>query len=378
MPSKIFYFSFLNSLTGPLERIKSHQMGGYGTLVPCTIMETSRVSRIIELLIALQSGQDYKVGELAALLGVSRRTVFRDLQDLQKAGIPAHYESKVGHYTIDPKFFFPPPDLTIQEALGLLLLVHKTRGLVRFPFVDSSLQASLKIENHLSQKIKFFCNRVLEKISVKTAPMPNIRVSDKIFLQLIEAVLKKRVISVDYYLPEQQKSIVFDLSPYHLFYNDHMWYVLGKSDSHRQVCTFKLNRIRKLTVLDRCFVEDEKFDLKEQLARAWSMVPEGKLYYVKLKFLPEVAHNVAETQWHSTQMVTFNDDGSAVVEFRVDGLSEITWWILSYGDRVQVLAPAVLREKIIEMAQNIIRQSEQLTLNSNKPTFEETPSPYDP
>ncbi len=341
-------------------------------------MKTSRVSRIIQILTALQSGQPYTVCDLAAHMGVSRRTVFRDLQDLQKAGVPAHYDSKVSHYTIDPTFFFPPPDLTIQEALGLLLLVHKTRGLVRLPFMDSSLRAALKIENHLSQKIKLFCNRVLERISVKTPPIPNIRVSDKIFLQLIEAILKKRVVNVDYYLPKQCKNIAFDLSPYHLFYNDHTWYVLGKPDSNDQVCTFKLNRIRKLTILDRCFVEDEKFDLKEQLARAWSMVPEGKLYHVKLRFSPEVAHDVAETQWHSTQTVTFNDDGSAIVEFLVDGLSEITWWILSYGDKVQVLAPAVLRQKIVGLAQNIIKQSEQLTLDRNKFPFEETPSSYDP
>jgi predicted DNA-binding transcriptional regulator YafY len=323
-------------------------------------MKTSRVSRIIQILTALQSGQTYTVCDLATHLGVSRRTVFRDLQDLQRAGVPAHYDSKVGHYTIDSKFFFPPPDLTIQETLGLLLLVHKTRGLVRFPFMDSSLRAVLKIENHLSQKIKFFCNRVLEKISVKTHPMPNIRVSDKIFLQLIEAILKKRIVNIDYYLPKQCKNIVCDLSPYHLFYNDHMWYVLGKSDSHRQVCAFKLNRIRKLTILDRCFAEGEKFDLKEQLARAWSMVPEGKLYHVKLRFLPEVANDVAETQWHSTQTVSFEEDGSAIIEFRVDGLSEITWWILSYGDKVQVLRPRELRQKITQIAQNMVKQNEQL------------------
>lgn len=68
-------------------------------------MKTSSVSKIIQILTALQSGQGYTVCDLAALLRVSRRTVFRDLHDLQKAGVPAHYDSKVSHYTIDPKFF---------------------------------------------------------------------------------------------------------------------------------------------------------------------------------------------------------------------------------------------------------------------------------
>ena len=77
-------------------------------------------------------------------------------------------------------------------------------------------------------------------------------------------------------------------------------------------------------------------------------------------FLPEVAHDVAEVQWHSTQKVTPNGDGSAIVEFRVDGLNEITWWILGYGDQVQVLAPKVLRERVLEVATNMIKLNQKV------------------
>jgi predicted DNA-binding transcriptional regulator YafY len=337
-------------------------------------METSRATRIIQILIALQSGQPYTVSDLAVKLRISRRMVFRDLLDLQKAGVPVRYDAKVGHYTIDQNFFFHPPDLTIRETLGLSLLVHKAINFIHFPLRDSALQAFLKIENYVPPKIKLFCNRVLKSISIGSRPA--VSVTEKIFLQLIEAILKKRVVNVEYCLPEQHKSIMFDLSPYHLFFNDHVWYVLGKSDPHREAHIFKLNQIKKLTVLDRCFVEDEKFDLKEELSRAWLMIPEGKLYHIKLRFLPEVAHDVAEVQWHDTQIVTFEDNGSAIVEFHVDGLSEITWWILGYGDKVQVLEPRILRQKIIEIAQNVVRQNEQLFTDGNKFSSEETTNSY--
>ena len=71
------------------------------------------------------------------------------------------------------------------------------------------------------------------------------------------------------------------------------------------------------------------------------------------------AENVTEVLWHSTQEATFQADGSAILEFRVDGLGEITWWILSYGDQVQVLAPKALRQNIKKIAENM------LILNSN-------------
>jgi len=324
-------------------------------------MKTSRVSRVIQILMALQSGQSYDVNNLAEMFGVSRRTAFRDLKDLQKVGVPYHFDQKGRCYKIDPEFFLPASSLSTQEALGLLLLVYKARNHIHFPFKNLALRAALKIENNLPDKVKRYCNTVLRSISVKAKSQEKKDLLDKIFAQLLTAIFRKRTVNVRYYLPHEQKNIVTNLSPYHLMYNDCTWYVLGKSSFHKRTHSFKLNQIRELNILDKCFIEDKKFDVSEYLGRAWSMIPEGRLYNVKLRFLPEVAHSVAEVQWHSTQKVTFEDDGCAIVEFRVDGLNEITWWILSYGDTVQVLAPRVLRQRIVEIAQNTVKQNEQLS-----------------
>jgi len=323
-------------------------------------METGRVRRIIRTLTALQSTQRYAACDLAKMFGTCRRTVFRDLRDLQKAGVPCYYDPKTCSYVIDPKFYLPAPNLSANETLGLLLLVHKVRDHFHLLLKDSALWAALKIENNLAGKIKRFCSSALDKITIKGCPQAKTSSLDKIFVQLIEAILKKRVVNIRYHLPRERKSVVFVLRPCHLFYSEHRWYVLGKSGARERVRAFKLNRIKELHVLDKCFTEEEEFDIQEHLGRAWSMLPEGRLYHVKLRFLPEVANDVAEVQWHSTQTVVFEDDGAATVEFRIDGLREIIWWILSYGDRVQVLAPQILRRKIIEIAQKTVKQNKQL------------------
>ncbi len=136
--------------------------------------------------------------------------------------------------------------------------------------------------------------------------------------------------------------------------------MLGLSSLHKSIRTFKLDRIKELKILDKCFLDGEDFDLYEYLGRAWSMIPEGRIYNIKLRFLPKVAENVTEVQWHITQKVTYNSDGSATIEFRVNGLGEITWWILGYGDQVQVLAPKALRDKVLQAAKNMIKLNEQL------------------
>ncbi len=323
-------------------------------------MSTSRIHRIIKILTGLQSARHYAVEDLARLFGTSRRTVFRDLRDLQDAGIPCYYDPKTRSYAIDGKFFLPALDLNARETLGLLLLVHKARDYIALPLERAALWAALKIENSLAGKVKRFCAGALEYITVEACPQATFGGLDKAFVQLLEAILKRRVVEIRYHSSDEQKDPVFDLRPFHLFHSEYAWYVLGESSLHNGIRAFKLNRIKELRVSDKFFAGDKKFDIKEHLGRAWSMIPEGRLHHVKLRFSPEVAADVVEVQWHTTQTVFFEDDGSAVIEFRVDGLGEITWWILRYGDRVQVLAPEILRRRIIEMAQNIVRQNCQL------------------
>jgi len=178
---------------------------------------------------------------------------------------------------------------------------------------------------------------------------------DKFFANLQKAISKKRKVKIQYYSLFERKIISLRLSPYHLMYNHRAWYVIGYSSLHKSIRMFKLNRLRELEILDKCFLDGEKFDLSEYLGRAWSMIPEGRIYHVKLRFLPKVANNVTEVLWHSTQKVKRSGDGTAVMEFRVDGLGEIIWWILGYGDQVEVLAPAVLRKKVLHAAENMIK-----------------------
>jgi proteasome accessory factor B len=316
-------------------------------------MKSSRISRIVQILTILQAGESYAVGDLAKMFGTSRRTIFRDLKELEAIGVPYHYDVKLGGYTIEPEFFLPPIDLNLQEALSLLLLVHKARGQIQLPFENSAALAALKIENNLPAKIRQYCNTALRNISTRAGAQAPMKTLDKTFAQLQKAITKKRKVNIEYHSLFEGKVIDLCLCPYHLMYNRRAWYVLGHSSLHSSIRTFKLNRIRKLQISDKCFVMEKGFDLYEHLGRAWSMIPEGRIYNVKLRFLPKVANNVAEVQWHGTQKVTRNSDGSATVEFRVDGLGEISWWILGYGDQVQILAPKALRNRVLETAKNM-------------------------
>jgi|GEM_PF-6082372 predicted DNA-binding transcriptional regulator YafY len=66
------------------------------------------------------------------------------------------------------------------------------------------------------------------------------------------------------------------------------------------------------------------------------------MYHVRRRSAPKVARD---------------PDGSATVDFRVGGLGEITRWILSYSDQVEVLSPAELRKIIAGIAHRMVEIS---------------------
>jgi predicted DNA-binding transcriptional regulator YafY len=325
-------------------------------------VKRNRINRVIQILTTLQAGESCTVDDLSEMFGTSRRTIFRDLKELQAIGVSYHFGKKTG-YTLEPGFFLPPADLNLQEAMSLFLLTYKLSGQIQLPFKRAAQLAALKIESNLPIQIRKYCSTALQNIATRAdvqIPTRQNKQFDRIFTQLQKAIATKRKVNIRYQPFFESGAINIKLCPYRLFYNNQTWHVLGRSSSDNGIRTCELNCIKELKITDECYLGNEDFDVSEYLGRAWSIAPEGQIYHVKLHFLPKVANNIAEKKWHKTQKVKRKRDGSAVVEFRVDGLNEITWWILGYGDQVRVLAPKVLRERVLQIAKNMI------TLNQNE------------
>lgn len=317
-------------------------------------MKHSRVSRIVSILTTLQSGQKYTPAALEKLLGISKRTVFRDLKELQAIGVPCKYNKRGNCYQIDPKFFLPPIDFNLQEALSVLMLVHKMRHNLPLPYKNSALLAGMKLENNLPPDIRQYCQSSLAKITVAREQHSAVKHLDTIYHIIQKAIRTKTMLQLNYASMFENGNIQTILHPYHLLYKNRAWYVIGFSQLHNSVRTFNLSRIEHIEVLQRLFIDYSNFDIDEYLGKAWCLIPEGRLYDVKLLFTPLVAKNVAEVQWHQTQKAEWHSDGSVTLTFRVDGINEISWWVLSYGDQVKVISPAILRNKIIERAKKMV------------------------
>lgn len=311
-------------------------------------MKSGRVHRLLRLITLLQSGRSFGVPQLMAELGVSRRTLFRDLKMLEAAGVPYYHDRETG-YHIRESFFLPPVNLTVPETLGLMLMGRFAAAQVDKPLASSALSAIYKLVSTVPEPIRSACGEMLASVTVDPgAAVPGNRESAH-HVALQQCIDERRACCIQYESPIEELSFEGTLEPYALHYAGRAWYVLGRTDVHKEVRVLKLARIRALQRTGKTFFRPRNFHVSDKLGRAWQLNPEGREYEVELVFAKRVATNVSEVRWHPTQQHRMLPDGRCRMRFTVDGLGEIAWWICGYADQVEIRKPVSLRRHVHTM-----------------------------
>lgn len=314
-------------------------------------MNPSRVHRLLRLIVLMQSRQATGVRDLMSELGVSRRTLFRDLNMLQVAGIPYHHDPVSG-YRLASTFFLPPVNLTVPETLGLLLLGKTASATRSRPLLEPALAAIQKLTATVPDPIRSACLEIMDRVSVDPGAQswPNGGGETKCYYMLQRAIDEARECRMTYTSPVEPAPLTCILRPLALHFSTRAWYVLGRTDLHGdETRLFKLSRINALEPLDSRFKRPRDFSPAEKLGQAWQLIPEGTVHDIELEFSAKVATNVSEVRWHPSQKQTRLEDGRCRMTFRVDGLNEIAWWVCGYAGEVRVVRPAALRERVRAM-----------------------------
>ena len=123
--------------------------------------------RVLSLLELLQSHERLSGSEIAARLGVDKRTVRRYIRVLEDLGIPVTTEQgRDGGYMLVAGFKLPPMMFTNDETLALSLGLLAAKNL-QLPDTDtaiSSIQA--KLERVMPAKLKSRTRAIADNIKV--------------------------------------------------------------------------------------------------------------------------------------------------------------------------------------------------------------------
>ncbi len=308
---------------------------------------TARLMRVASLLFAHPDGMRPK--DIAERLGMSVRNVYRDLKALDgEVGLPTWSDD--GKWGILESAFLPPLKLSLSEAMAVFLAA---RLMVRYadkydPDLGSAFE---KLAATLPETLREQVSRSLDVL--QDAPL------DPDFIDhvrlLTRAWADRRVVDIEYEGAayegrpgERSRRTVrpFLIEP---SLQTHALYLIGWDEDREAMRTFKIERIRDVRVTPRPFEPPEGGSLERDLLRGWDIISDQPATDIILKFSAAVADRVLETTWHPLQRTERVADGTLLWRSTVSGVLEIRLWILSWGDDVEVLEPADLRDQVREI-----------------------------
>lgn len=300
----------------------------------------NRVDRLFGLVVLLQARRRVRGEDLARELGVSRRTVYRDVTALAEAGIPVVSLPGQG-YELMEGFFLPPLRFTADEASALVLGARMLERQGSDGLVLGARSAAAKIEALLGGGAGHQVDAGVHTIDFPAVPgrfdltMPRLKV-------LQEAIVARRVVRLRYHSLSRQETSEREVEPERLSWWDGAWYLSAYCRLRRGTREFRLSRIDDLVVLS------EVFEPRSPTAGAPRDTSPGDIE-VRVLVPPHAVRWVRERQHYAVVDDAPADDGGTgarVFTYRVAALSEIVHWARAWGAEVTVLSPPELRRSL--------------------------------
>ena len=294
-----------------------------------------QTTRLFEIIYILLNKKKVSAGDLAEQFGVSRRTIYRDIDTLSLAGIPVYTEKgKGGGISLLPDFVLNKSILSEQEQNEILSALQ---GLSNIRTGDT---------NQVLEKLSAIFNKPTTSwMEVDFAAWEH---ENDFFNEFKHAILECRIVQFDYYNSYGDKTSRH-VEPMQLWFKSKSWYLRGFCLTKQGVRLYKLSRIKNLVVTDEHF---DQRDLPEQSSDpAQDIFKDQEKVTLKLRIAPEMAYRVYDDFYES--MAEKQADGSFLVTVTWPEDSWVYGFILSFGRYIEVLEPEHIRGIIKEEAEQI-------------------------
>ncbi|MFN8011257.1 MAG: YafY family protein [Holophagaceae bacterium] len=219
-----------------------------------------RADRLFQLVQILRRDRLSTAAKLAAELGISTRTLYRDVADLQASGVPIEGEAGAG-YRLPRRFDLPPLMFTVDEAEALFLGLSIASAWTDPALAEAAASARRKVASSLSDGLRQALQAsVLEAVDFHVpealkAPLGDLR----------RAVRERRKLQVAY---EDKAGAASSrtLRPLGLYFWGGTWTLAAWCEARTDFRTFRVDRLKRWELGD-VFPDEAGKGLKDYLAR---------------------------------------------------------------------------------------------------------------
>lgn len=282
---------------------------------------------------------------LAGEWEASPKTIQRDLEYMRDTlNAPLIYSAKNReYYYSEEQYHLPAINIKESDLFAIFLADKLLEQYEGTPIYNSLRSIFKKIEDSLPDNTVI---RPSSDHSLFTVIAPFSTVILPEVLEIVfEGLRSSSTLDIEYQVPGKVP-VSRRIDPYHGVRYEGDWYVVGFCHLRCEIRTFSLSRILNAKKSNNKFAKPNHFDFRIFSGNHFGVHWGKNDIDVKILFNKEAAAYIKERQWHPSQILEYNSDGSVILSMTVNHILELKRWILSWGETAQVIEPPSLVENV--------------------------------
>lgn len=303
-----------------------------------------RIDRLLAITTLMLNRERITARELADKFEVSVRTIYRDFEALNLAGIPViSYSGNNGGYGIMENYRLDKRLLTSRDITSILSALHG----VNRALDDKSLTAAMdKIASLIPREQSQDVMQNIEQVVIDILPWGDTPGRSEDIHCLHQAIAGRKLVEFSYINTKGEDS-VRKAEPMTLLFKGYSWYLFGFCLLKNDYRFFRLSRLKNLKMLPMSFTRKDK-SYKDCLG---SMMESGNPVEFVMKFSPDVRQFIEDS--FEREQIETQPDGSITARF-IMPLNEWTYgFFLSFGENIEIISPEHVRKKMAEIVKKI-------------------------
>lgn len=301
-----------------------------------------KIERLLGIVVYLLNRDIVNANTLAEKFEVSTRTIQRDIEALNMAGIPViSVQGTNGGYGIIDSFKLDKQITSKEDYQFIIAALMGMNSAYNNKKLEATLEKILSVSNQgriINPKVKLDFSVSREGSSIDQ------------YLKIIESAIDEEQIIKFEYTNSYGDKTLRKVEPVGAVYKWYAWYMLGYCCDKRDYRLFKVARMRSLIKLKEPFSMHHE-DIDKLLAE---QEKKDSRRYMNVKILCNEAIRVSIEEYFPNGRITALEDGDFILQFTAPD-NEIGWkgLLYTYGNKIKIIEPEELKEEFMSKANEI-------------------------
>jgi predicted DNA-binding transcriptional regulator YafY len=308
--------------------------------------------RVLQLLGLLQSRRVWSGEHLADRLGVTTRSVRRDVDRLRDLGYPVlASKGHGGGYRLGAGASLPPLLLDPDEAVAIAVCLRLAAGGSVAGVGEAALRALSKLDQVLPARLRSQVGAVHDATVTLTPDSSDSPVDPDVLMTLARACRDREHVTADY-VDREGRSTSRRLEPYQLVTTGRRWYVMTYDRDRQDWRSLRLDRMTVVAAVGSTFARRDAPDAAEFVRHSISTSPYRYVARVRYRAPYDVV-----AQYFSPGSATIEPDGpdACIVTAGADDPERIPLYLAMVGADFEVLEPPEVADATRALAQRLSR-----------------------